>query len=62
MLGLDVLKSPTELYEDLLSKDFITNGNPTEEYVSSYEWLRDKVEKIDNSKCSQVCQDIYNKL
>ena len=62
MLGLDVLKSPTELYEDLLSKNFITNGNPTEEYVSSYEWLRDKVEKIDNSKCSQVCQDIYNKL
>ena len=45
MLGLDVLKSPAELHEDLMNKGFLEYSqqfvlNP--EYQRSYEWLKSK--------------------
>ena len=49
ILGLDVLKSPKELYDDLLNIGFLEASqkfvyNP--EYQRSYEWLRSNLEKI----------------
>ena len=48
MLGLDVLKSPAELHEDLMNKGFLEYHqqfcyNP--EYQQSYEWLQSRMEK-----------------
>ena len=48
MLGLDVLKSPAELHEDLMNKGFLEYNqqfcyNP--EYQQSYEWLQSMMEK-----------------
>ena len=48
MLGLDVLKSPAELHEDLMNKGFLEYHqqfcyNP--EYQQSYEWLHSMMEK-----------------
>ena len=45
MLGLDVLKSPAELHEDLMNKGFLEYSqqfvlNP--EYQKSYEWLKSR--------------------
>ena len=65
MLGLDALKSPVELYNDLVEKGFITDGRypPLQsEYHNSYIWLKEKIEKSYNSKCTQVCLDLYKKL
>ena len=49
MLGLDVLKSPEELFEDLMYYGFLEDTqrfvyNP--EYQRSYEWLQSSLEKI----------------
>jgi len=49
MLGLDVLKSPEELFEDLMYYGFLEDTqrfvyNP--EYQKSYEWLESNLEKI----------------
>ena len=49
MLGLDVLKSPEELFEDLMQHGFLQDTqrfihNP--EYQRSYEWLQSSLEKI----------------
>ena len=49
MLGLDVLKSPAELFEDLMYHGFLEDTqrfvyNP--EYQKSYEWLKSNLEKI----------------
>ena len=48
MLGLDVLKSPEELHDDLMSQGFLQDHqrfvcNP--EYQRSYEWLSMTQEK-----------------
>ena len=48
MLGLDVLKSPAELHEDLMNKGFLEYNqqfcyNP--EYQQSYEWLQSMMER-----------------
>ena len=48
MLGLDVLKSPEELFEDLMYYGFLEDTqrfvlNP--EYQRSYEWLQSNLEK-----------------
>ena len=48
MLGLDVLKSPAQLHEDLMNKGFLEYHqqfcyNP--EYQQSYEWLQSRMEK-----------------
>tara|TARA_B100001175_G_scaffold307695_1_gene307201 strand:+ start:1603 stop:2559 length:957 start_codon:yes stop_codon:yes gene_type:complete len=48
MLGLDVLKSPAALHEDLMNKGFLEYSqqycyNP--EYQRSYEWLQSMLEK-----------------
>ena len=49
MLGLDALKSPEELYFDLMDHGFLQDHqkfvyNP--EYQRSYEWLQSSLEKI----------------
>ena len=49
MLGLDALKSPEELFEDLMHHGFLQDTqrfvyNP--EYQKSYEWLQSNLEKI----------------
>ncbi len=46
MLGLDVLKSPAELHEDLMNNNFLEYSqqfvlNP--EYQQSYEWLKSRI-------------------
>ena len=48
MLGLDVLKSPAELHEDLMNNKFLEYSqqfvlNP--EYQRSYEWLKSKTQE-----------------
>ena len=48
MLGLDMLKSPAELHEDLMNKGFLEYSqqfvlNP--EYQQSYEWLKFKTQE-----------------
>ncbi len=48
MLGLDVLKSPAELHEDLMNKGFLEYSqqfvlNP--EYQESYEWLKSRIQE-----------------
>ena len=66
MLGLDAIKSPEVLYNDLIDKKFITDGrfgSPIQsEYENAYIYLKEKIEKSYNSKCSQVCLDLYKKL
>jgi hypothetical protein len=66
MLGLDVIKSPEVLYQDLFDNHFIIDGrfgSPIQsEYENAYLYLKEKVEKTYNSKCSQVVLDLYNKL
>jgi len=56
MLGLDVLKSPEELFEDLMYYGFLEDTqrfvcNP--EYQKSYEWLESNLEKI-------LCQTLHD--
>ena len=48
MLGLDVLKSPAELHEDLMNNNFLEYSqqfvlNP--EYQQSYEWLKSRIQE-----------------
>jgi len=66
MLGLDAIKSPEVLYKDLFDNHFIIDGrfgSPIQsEYDNAYLYLKEKIEKSYNSKCSQVCLDLYNKL
>ena len=48
MLGLDVLKSPAELHEDLMNKGFLEYNQQfsyNSEYQRSYEWLQSMLEK-----------------
>lgn len=49
MLGLDVLKKPKELYDDMKSQGFIESNQkftPNTEYDRSYDWLQSNLEKI----------------
>tara|TARA_B100000614_G_scaffold60618_1_gene53661 strand:+ start:502 stop:1482 length:981 start_codon:yes stop_codon:yes gene_type:complete len=49
ILGLDVLKSPEELFEDMLYQGFIEEKQKfvyNDEYQKSYEWLHSNLEKI----------------
>ena len=49
ILGLDVLKSPEELFEDMLYQGFIEEKQKfvyNDEYQKSYEWLQSNLEKI----------------
>ena len=49
MLGLDVLKSPEELFEDLMYYGFLEDTQKfvyNSEYQRSYEWLQSNLEKI----------------
>ena len=48
MLGLDVLKSPAELHEDLMNKGFLEYSQQfcyNSDYQRSYEWLVSKVQE-----------------
>ena len=48
MLGLDVLKSPAQLHEDLMNKGFLEYNQQfcyNSEYQQSYEWLQSRMEK-----------------
>jgi hypothetical protein len=48
MLGLDVLKSPAELHDDLMSQGFLQDNQKfvyNQEYQKSYEWLSMTQEK-----------------
>ena len=66
MLGLDAIKSPNVLYSELVDNKFITDGrfgSPIQsEYDNAYLYLKEKIDKTYNSKCSQVVLDLYNKL
>lgn len=65
MLGLDVLKSPKELFDDMKSNGFLQDGLEfvcDENYQKSYEWLKTKSEKFVNSNCSSECATIFGKL
>lgn len=65
MLGLDVLKSPKELFDDLKLNQFLQNElefRCNEDYQKSYEWLKTKSEKFVNSSCSNGCATIFAKL
>mgnify|MGYP001166815704 CR=1 FL=1 len=49
MLGLDVLKKPEELHDDMKNQGFIHDNQkftPNLEYDRSYEWLKSNLEKI----------------
>ena len=66
MLGLDVLKSPASLHEDLTNRGFLQHEhhynqfkNYQYDYYTSYEWLR---ERVDNYKPSDYCSKIYSAL
>ncbi len=62
MLGLSQLKSPEDLYNDLLEIGFLREEDKqvvNEEYITAYEWLREKTIKVNNIKCSDRCTDIY---
>ena len=48
MLGLDVLKSPSELHEDLMNNNFLEFGQQfvyNSEYQKSYEWLKFRIQE-----------------
>lgn len=65
MLGVSRLKSPKDLYSDLLEIGFLLpeqNLVENEEYITAYEWLREKTIKINNIKCSDTCATIYSIL
>lgn len=65
MLGVSRLRSPKDLYSDLLEVGFLLPEQKfveNEEYVTAYEWLREKTIKINNIKCSDTCSIIYSKL
>ena len=65
MLGLDALKSPEELFNDLKSNNFLQDGLEfmyDEKYQKSYEWLKTKSQKFINSKCSDKCATLFDKL
>jgi len=65
MLGLDVLKSPKDLFDDLKSNEFLQDGLEfvyDDKYQKSYEWLKTKSEKFINSGCSDRCADLFAKL
>lgn len=65
MLGLDTLKSPKELFDDLKLNEFLQDGLDfvyDDKYQKSYEWLKTKSEKFINSSCSNRCADLFAKL
>ena len=64
MLGLSQLKSPEELYNDLVLNEYLPDNKfvNTGEYDAAYEWLKEKKEKLDNIVCSDKCITLYNKL
>jgi hypothetical protein len=65
MLGLDALKSPKELFDDMKSNQFLQNElefKYNEDYQKSYGWLKTKSEKFVNSSCSNGCATIFAKL
>ena len=49
MLGLDVLKSPKELYDDMMSQGYLESHQKfvyDDKYQKSFEWLQSNLEKI----------------
>lgn len=65
VLGLDALKSPEQLREDMIEQGFLQSDlefYSTGMYQQSYEWLKKKTEKIVNSNCSSRCTTLYDKL
>ena len=65
VLGLDALKSPEQLREDMIEQGFLQSDlefHSTGMYQQSYEWLKMKTEKFVNSSCSSTCATIYDKL
>jgi len=65
MLGLDTLKSPKELFDDLKLNEFLQDGLDfvyDDKYQKSYEWLKTKSEKFINSSYSNRCEDLFAKL
>lgn len=65
MLGLDVLKSPKELFDDLKSTKFLQDELEfiyDDKYQKSYGWLKNKSKKFINSNCSDECAALFAKL
>ena len=49
MLGLDVLKSPKDLHDDMMNHGFLDEHQSftqNTDYEKSYEWLKSNLEKI----------------
>ena len=61
MLGLDALKSPRELYDDLVRVGYLHKEkfSGIEKYNQTYEWLKEKC--VDFTP-SEETQQIYAKL
>jgi len=62
MLGLNVLKSPADLYNDLMNIGWLEDHQKLivdPEYQKGYEWLKSKIEP---TKCSKICEDIYSTI
>ena len=61
-LGLNALKSPEELYNDLQDKNLLPDDNfvNSGEYDEAYKWLVDKNKKFANIKCSGRCTAMYD--
>lgn len=65
MLGLEALKSPEELFNDLREREFLSLDAKfvySEDYQKSYEWLKKKSKIFVNSTCSKAFTTLYNKL
>ena len=64
MLGLDALKSPQQLYDDLLRLKYLTPNQirVSDDYRTAYEWLREKTIKFANIKCSERCSVMYDTI
>ena len=61
MLGLDALKSPRELHEDLVRVGYLHKEkfSSIEKYEATYEWLREKC--VDFTPSDEI-QQLYAKL
>ena len=64
MLGLDALKSPQQLYDDLQRLNYLTPDQirVSDDYQTAYEWLREKTIKFAKIKCSETCTVMYDTI
>ena len=60
MLGLNTLKSPQELYDDLMCIEWLEphiKRTPNPEYEASYEWLRDRIKNV---SCTPIGEHMFS--